>query len=68
MKPSIERLENALIIMARMITTRADGETYLPICERLEAEIAALRASENYMDKMRRLAECGAARGAASQA
>lgn len=56
MDNTIERLEEALITMAKIATTRADGETYLPICRKLEAEISRRNGAKTYLEKMRALA------------
>ncbi|SLN24787.1 hypothetical protein ROJ8625_01031 [Roseivivax jejudonensis] len=59
MSGSIDRLENALMIMAHLVAERPDGAKFIPICKHLEAEIAKLRTTESYIDRMRRLAENG---------
>jgi phage FluMu protein Com len=53
---TIERLEEALTTMAKIATSRADGEAYLPICKKLEAEISRRKEATTYLEKMRTLA------------
>jgi hypothetical protein len=56
------RLEAALAIVARAIVL--DGPVYAPIFERLEREIAALRAEDDVVARAQRYLEAYAADGA----
>lgn len=49
---TLERLERALAAVAYAITL--DGPVYAPVLERLEREIAALRAGEDTVSRARR--------------
>jgi hypothetical protein len=49
---TVERLEAALAIVARAII--ADGAVYAPIFDRLEQEIAALRANDDAVSRAHR--------------
>lgn len=50
---SLDELENALDYVAKMIDQRPEGEAYLCIFERLEEEIAALKARQCVRDRAR---------------
>jgi hypothetical protein len=50
--PTLERLEKALAIVARAIVL--DGAVYAPTFDRLEREIAALRADDDVVSRARR--------------
>jgi hypothetical protein len=56
---TIERLETALAIVARAII--ADGAVYAPIFDRLEREIAALRAHDDAVSRAQRYLSARAA-------
>jgi hypothetical protein len=49
---TVERLEAALAIAARAIVL--DGAVYAPIFDRLEREIAALRAADDVVSRAQR--------------
>ncbi len=50
----IQRLESALAYTALCLTEQ--GEAYLPLFERLEAELEAARAKESAVERARRMA------------
>ena len=52
--PLVERLERALILLAYFI--ELDGDVHIPLYERCEAELMALRSREGAKDRARRLA------------
>jgi hypothetical protein len=56
---TVERLEAALAIVARAII--ADGAVYAPIFDRLEREIAALRAHDDAVSRAQRYLSARAA-------
>jgi hypothetical protein len=49
---TVERLEAALAIVARGVVL--DGPIYAPLFDRLEREIAALRAADDVVSRARR--------------
>lgn len=51
--PLIERIERALVLLAYFI--ERDGEVYVPIYERFEAELEQLRPKQDTKDRARRL-------------
>lgn len=50
----LNRLETALSYAAACVATH--GEAYLPLFERLEAEVEAVRSKETALERARRLA------------
>ncbi|MGR3633855.1 MAG: hypothetical protein ACU0A8_17325 [Limimaricola soesokkakensis] len=55
MTPTVEQLEKALLTMAKLVSSREDGEAYLPICQRLEAEISKLRSAQSYLEHIKEM-------------
>ena len=53
---TVERLEWALAVCAYLV--ELDGPKVVPLFERLERELAAMRQTENAMGRARRLLEC----------
>ncbi len=51
----LQRIEQALEYAATCVAKH--GEAYLPLFERLEAELQAAQAKENALDRARRLAQ-----------
>lgn len=51
--PLIERIERALLLVAWLI--ERDGDMYLPVYERLEAELEQLRRKEDTKERAHRL-------------
>ncbi|OWU81727.1 hypothetical protein ATO6_23240 [Oceanicola sp. 22II-s10i] len=49
------RIVSAQAYVAEMVAERTDGEVYLPIFVRLEAELAALEAKETAIERAKRL-------------
>lgn len=49
------RIVSAQAYVAEMVAGRTDGEVYLPIFVRLEAELAALEAKETAIERAKRL-------------
>ncbi|WP_370160944.1 hypothetical protein [Limimaricola soesokkakensis] len=56
MTPTVEQLEKALLTMAKLVSSREDGEAYLPICRRLEAEINQRRSAQSYLERIKGMA------------
>lgn len=54
-----EAIEHSLKYLAKAITTRADGEKYFLIFERLEDELRSLRSKDAVKDRILRMAEAG---------
>lgn len=51
---TVERIERALDILANiMVRSGPDGRVYLPLFENLEQELAALRAEEDVMSRVK---------------
>ncbi|SMX43784.1 hypothetical protein RUA8715_02275 [Ruegeria arenilitoris] len=59
MQVSIKDLENYKIYVAKAIQSRADGEFYIPIFERLEREINDRRQNLDTMSRIRAIANMG---------
>lgn len=57
-------VESALNYVATCIADRPDGAAFLPIFERLEAEVAKMRSTESAIDRARRLSRGRAAAAA----
>jgi hypothetical protein len=51
--PMIERIERALVLLAYFI--ELDGDVHLPMYEKFEAELQALKKKEEAKDRARRL-------------
>lgn len=51
----IERTERALLLLAYFM--ELDGDVYLPMFEKFEAELAEMKAAETARDRARRLLE-----------
>lgn len=58
---TVERLERALLTAARIVDLH--GDVYLPIFERLEAELADRRARQSSLSRARALSRSGLALG-----
>ncbi|MDH2353300.1 hypothetical protein QCM80_21945 [Bradyrhizobium sp. SSUT112] len=52
---TVERLERALAVCAHLVVR--DGPTAVPLFERLERELAAMRQTEDAMGRAKRLLE-----------
>lgn len=63
--PTLAELNDAIAYVAEMITGRPDGDTYLPIFERLEEEIKAHAAKESTIERAKRIARETTERAAA---
>lgn len=50
-------IEDSIKYLAKAIQSRADGEKYFPIFERLEQELEAVRSKNDVRDRIRKLAE-----------
>ena len=50
--PMIERIERALVVLAYLI--ERDGDVYLPLYEKFEAELQELKAREDTKSRARR--------------
>lgn len=53
MQASIEQLEHNLEFLAHLISTRDEGETYLPLYAKLEAEINRLQSQREQVAKIK---------------
>ena len=51
--PLVERIERALVLLAYFI--ELDGDVHLPMYEKFEAELLALKKKEDARDRARRL-------------
>jgi hypothetical protein len=51
--PMIERMERALVLLAYFM--ELDGDVHLPMYEKFEAELLALKKKEDARDRARRL-------------
>ncbi len=56
MATTIERLEQARITLAQRIASCDDPTVFIPIFRRLDAEIAARKEANSYLEDIRRLA------------
>jgi hypothetical protein len=52
-----KKIEDAIILVARIITECAYGGKYLPIYNRLKAERMALRSHDDHLAEIRQFAE-----------
>jgi len=50
-------IENSIKYLAKAIQNRPDGEKYIPIFERLESELEAVRSKNDTRHRIRKLAE-----------
>ena len=50
-----KKLENAFDYIAEMVALADNGAVYVPIFERLEAELAAITARESAVERARRV-------------
>lgn len=53
MPKNISRLEEYLDMLARFVSERMDGERYVPLYERVEAELEKMRRSQSTFDRIR---------------
>ena len=63
--PDLTRLAQAYEFIARMVAERPDGAAYLPVFERLEAEIEAVADRESAVERARRVSRERAGRAGA---
>lgn len=60
--PMIERIERALVVLAFLI--ERDGDVYVPLYEKFEAELQELKAREDTKSRARRRLEAYSEAGA----
>jgi len=51
-----KKIEDLIMLMARIITEREDGVRYLPVYERLKAELIAMSSQSDRLDEIRKIA------------
>ena len=51
-----KKIEDLIMLMARIITEREDGVRYLPVYERLKAELVAMSSQRDRLDEIRKIA------------
>ncbi|TMM54116.1 hypothetical protein [Sulfitobacter sabulilitoris] len=57
MEDQKKKIEEAIVLVARIITERADGGKYLPVYNRLKAEKMALSSQDDRLEEIRQIAE-----------
>ena len=56
MKITIKKMEEYQVYLAKAIASRSDGSLYVPLFERIESELTALKAETDTIERIRRLA------------
>lgn len=51
-----KEIEAAIAIIAQVITNRDDGRKYIPVYDRLKAELNAMSSQNQRMDEIRQIA------------
>jgi hypothetical protein len=51
-----KKIEAAIVLVAQIITKREDGSKYLPVYDRLQAELIALSSQNDRLDQIRKVA------------
>ena len=52
-----KKLEEAIVLIARIITEREDGRKFLPVYDRLKAELIAMSSQDDRLGEIRKIAE-----------
>ncbi|MBB5721167.1 hypothetical protein FHS72_000774 [Loktanella ponticola] len=55
--PQKTKIEKAIALVAKIITERDDGANYIPIYNRLEAELNAFSSQDQRLNEIRKFAQ-----------